>query len=98
MVGRSFSGKGPTEVGPKRWISVAASAAEVRFSNPKLRILAPIPQAAFSYPLHSRTGSRGYFGNRGSVVESSHRQNTDPRSDSTIRALTQSAHNPTFAR
>ena len=52
----------------------------------------------FSYPLHSRTGSRGYFGNRGSRADNSHLQNTIPRSDSTMRAFTHSAHKPTLAR
>jgi len=52
----------------------------------------------FPYPLHSRTGSRGYFGNRGSRADNSHLQNTVPRSDSTMHAFTQSAHKPTWAR
>jgi hypothetical protein len=51
-----------------------------------------------SYPLHSRTGKRGYFGNRESLADNSHRQKTDPRSDSTRCACRQSAQSPTFAR
>ena len=63
----------------------------------RLTWLQPL-SAFFRYPLHSLTGSRGYFGNRGSRADNSHLQNTAPRSDSTIRAFMQSAHKPTLAR
>src|SRR4029077_4416330 len=39
-----------------------------------------------AYPEHCSTGSAGYFGNAGSVAESSHRRNVAPRSDSIRRA------------
>jgi hypothetical protein len=51
-----------------------------------------------SYPLHSTTGNLGYFGNDGSLADFSHKMNTEPRSDSTRRACTQSAHNPARLR
>jgi len=46
------------------------------------------------YPAHSSTGSRGYFANRGSLFESSHNRNSDPRTDSIRRAFAHVAHNP----
>jgi len=39
------------------------------------------PGLAFSYPLHCRTGSRGYFSNRESVNESWHCRKIEARSD-----------------
>jgi hypothetical protein len=48
----------------------------------------------FSYPLHPRTGSRGYFANRGSVNESWHCRKVDPLSDVIKRACTQCAQRP----
>ena len=36
-------------------------------------------------PAHASTGSRGYFGNRGSVSLSAHRQNVEPRADTRER-------------
>jgi hypothetical protein len=48
----------------------------------------------FSYPEQERTGRRGYFGNRGSVTESSQRMKTEPRDDSMKRACAQEAQRP----
>jgi len=46
------------------------------------------------YPEQEKTGSRGYFAKRESVVESSQRKNTEPLADSTRRALQQLAQRP----
>lgn len=46
-------------------------------------------------PVHCRTGSRGYFGNRGSSADSSHNQNVDPRADVIRRAFAQTPQSPT---
>src|SRR5580704_12258445 len=48
----------------------------------------------FSYPEQERTGRRGYFGNRGSLTESSQRIKTELRDDSMERACTQEAQRP----
>jgi hypothetical protein len=49
-----------------------------------------------AYPLQARTGSRGYFGNRGSVLESVQRTKVDPLADSTMRTRTQVEQSPEF--
>src|SRR5580704_15905996 len=48
----------------------------------------------FSYPEQERTGRRGYFGNRGSLTESSQRIKTELRDDSMERACAQEAQRP----
>jgi hypothetical protein len=50
--------------------------------------------ALFLYPLHLRTGSRGYFSNRESVNDSWHCRNVDARSDVMSRACAQSPQSP----
>lgn len=47
-------------------------------------------------PRQVRTGSRGYFVNRGSVADSWHRQKTEPRSDSTRCECLQLTQRPTL--
>jgi hypothetical protein len=51
-----------------------------------------------SNPLHSTTGSLGYFANDGSPADRSHKTNVEPRSDSIRRACTQSAQSPARSR
>jgi hypothetical protein len=45
-------------------------------------------------PAHVITGSRGYFAKRGSLSESMHRINFDPRSDVIVFACRQVEHRP----
>jgi hypothetical protein len=45
-------------------------------------------------PTHSTTGIRGYLGNRGSVFESRHIENAEPRVVPTTRWCTHRLHSP----
>src|ERR1700723_1549578 len=49
-----------------------------------------------SHPLQTRTGSRGYFTNPGSLNDKLHCRNVDPLSDVISRACTQLAQSPSF--
>lgn len=49
-------------------------------------IAGPFPHAFGLNPAHSATGSRGYLGKRGSIVDIRHKTNVDPRADVTCSA------------
>ena len=47
-----------------------------------------------SQPLHSTTGSVGYFGKRGSMSDNLQRKNTEPRSERMVSTWAHVAHRP----
>jgi hypothetical protein len=49
------------------------------------------------YALQESTGSRGYFGNAGSIAETLHMMKTEPRSDAMRRALRHEEHSPALS-
>lgn len=66
---------------PGSTLAARREGARSKVNQNRTQIVGYFILSAGSHPLQETTGSRGYFGNRGSLSERPHRKKVDPRSE-----------------